>query len=101
MWRQRKRVVEPDYAEFAFLLLLIPLIAPGGRNHVLLLATPAIVCITDRWRELQLPWRAASGLALTVIALSTFSPASVFPVVAICTVVVAATLAQMRLRALA
>jgi hypothetical protein len=100
MWRQRARVAEPDYVEFAFLLMLIPLIAPGGRDYVLLLATPAIVCVTDRWRELRLPWQAASGIALTIIGLSAFSPASAFPVVAVCAVVTAATLAQIRVRAL-
>ncbi len=109
MWRQRKRVLEPDYTEFAFLLLLIPLISPQGWDYVLLLGTPAVVCVIDRWRELTLPWRIASGAALAVMGFSMFDfmgPAAygqlmAWSVVTVCAVIVAATLAQIRLRALA
>lgn len=109
MWRQRKRATEPDYVEFAFLLLVIPLISPQGWDYVLLLATPAVVCVTDRWRELQTPWRVASGFALALMGFSMFDLMGraaygqfmAWSVVSVCAVVIAATLAQIRVRALA
>jgi len=109
MWRQRARVIEPDYTEFAFLLLIIPLISPQGWDYVLLLGTPAVICVIDRWRELRTPWRVASGLALGVMGFSMFdlmgraayAQFMALSVVSVCAVVIAATLAQIRLRALA
>ena len=109
MWRQRERVAEPDYAEFAFLLLIIPLVSPQGWDYVLLLGTPAVICVIDRWRELQTPWRFVSGLALALMGLSLFdlmgraayTQFMAWSVVSVCAVIVAATLAQIRLRALA
>ncbi len=109
MWRQRKRVLEPDYTEFAFLILIIPLISPRGWDYLLLLGTPAVVCVVDRWRELRTPWRFASGTALAVMGFSLFDLLShaaygglmSWSVVSLCALVVAATLAQLRLRALA
>ena len=109
MWRQRARVAEPDYAEFAFLLLIIPLISPQGWDYVLLLGTPAVVCVIDRWRELETPWRWVSGLALALMGFSLFdlmgraaySQFMALSIVSVCAVVIAATLAQIRLRALA
>jgi hypothetical protein len=109
MWRQRKRTSEPDYVEFAFLLLVIPLISPQGWDYVLLLATPAVVCVTDRWRELQTPWRFASGFALALMGFSMFDLMGraaygqfmAWSIVSVCAVVIAATLAQIRVRALA
>lgn len=109
MWRQRARVDEPDYLEFAFLMLLIPLISPQGWDYVLLLGTPAVICLTDRWRELRLPWRVASGTALALMGLSLFdlmgraiyTEFMASAIVSVCALVLAATLAQIRLRALA
>lgn len=109
MWRQRKRASDPDYVEFAFLLLVIPLISPQGWDYVLLLATPAVVCVTDRWRELHTPWRFASGFALALMGFSMFDLMGraaygqfmAWSIVSVCAVVIAATLAQIRVRALA
>lgn len=109
MWRQRARVAEPDYVEFAFLLLIIPLVSPQGWDYVLLLGTPAVVCVIDRWRELQPPWRFTSGVALFLMGFSMFdlmgraayAQFMAWSVVSVCAVIVAATLAQIRLRALA
>ena len=108
MWRQRKRVLEPDYTEFAFLLLLIPLISPQGWDYVLLLGTPAVVCVIDRWRELLLPWRVASGAALAVMGFSMFDlmgraaygQVMAWSEVTVCALLRASTLAQIRVRAL-
>jgi hypothetical protein len=109
MWRQRARVAEPDYVEFAFLLLIIPLVSPQGWDYVLLLGTPAVICVIDRWRELQTPWRFVSGLALALMGFSLFDVMGLAPdgqvmawsIVSVSAVVIAATLAQIRLRALA
>jgi len=109
MWRQRTRVTEPDYTEFAFLLLIIPLISPQGWDYVLLLGTPAVICVIDRWRELRTPWRVASGVALGAMGFSMFdlmgrtayTQFMAWSVVSVCAIVIAATLAQIRLRALA
>lgn len=109
MWRQRARVSDPDYVEFAFLLLIIPLVSPQGWDYVLLLGTPAVVCVADRWRELPPPWRFVSGVALVLMGLSLFDVMGraayaqfmAWSVVSVCAVAIAATLAQIRLRALA
>ena len=47
----------PEYLECALLMLLIPLVSPQGWDYVLLLATPAVVCLVDRWREFPTIWR--------------------------------------------
>jgi hypothetical protein len=109
MWRQRKRVAEPDYVEFAFLMLIIPLISPQGWDYVLLLGTPAVICIADRWRDLQTPWRVASAAGLALMGFSLFDVLGraaygqfmAWSVVTLCALALAATLAQIRLRALA
>jgi hypothetical protein len=52
-WRRRRAVAAPEYLETALLMLLIPLLSPQGWDYVLLLATPAVVCLVDRWRVLE------------------------------------------------
>jgi hypothetical protein len=69
---RRRRVASPDYLEVSLLMLAVPLISPQGWDYVLLLATPAVVCLVDRWREAPVPWRIASGLALAAMCLTTF-----------------------------
>jgi hypothetical protein len=109
VWMRRRGIEEPDYLEFSLLLLLIPLISPQGWDYVLLLATPAVMLIADRWRELSMGWRWWSGFALLVMGLSLFdlmgraayTQFMAWSVVSVCAIVVAATLAQIRLRRLA
>lgn len=109
LWQQRHRVLEPDYLEFAFLMLLIPLVSPQGWDYVLLLATPAVICLLDRWRELRGPWRVASAVALAVMGLTFFdllgrtayAAFMASAAISVCAIVLAATLAEIRLRALA
>jgi hypothetical protein len=72
VWRQRRKVPAPEYLEFALLLLLIPLISPQGWDYVLLLATPAVVCLVDRWREFSPPWKGVVGVALALMCLTMF-----------------------------
>ena len=71
-WRRRRAVVAPDYLEWALLMLLVPLISPQGWDYVLLLATPAVVLIVDRWPELTPPWRWGLGIALALMGLTMF-----------------------------
>jgi hypothetical protein len=72
VWLRRLRVSSPDYLEFALLMILIPLLSPQGWDYVLLLATPAVVCLMDRWPETGIGWRAACGLALVLMSFTLF-----------------------------
>jgi hypothetical protein len=72
VWLRRLRVSSPDYLEFALLMMLIPLLSPQGWDYVLLLATPAVVCLMDRWPETGIGWRAACGLALVLMSFTLF-----------------------------
>jgi hypothetical protein len=67
IWWMRRRVREPAYLEVSALLLLMPLLSPQGWDYVLLLATPAIVCLVDRFGASPPGWRvrAAIGFFLT------------------------------------
>jgi hypothetical protein len=49
----------------------VPLISPQGWDYVLLLGTPALVCLIDRFRDLSPPWRVttAGGFLLTSLML--------------------------------
>jgi hypothetical protein len=72
VWRQRRGVESPDYLEFALLMLLIPLLSPQGWDYVLLLATPAVVMIVDRWSDLDRPWRVVAAVSLGLMCLTIF-----------------------------
>lgn len=89
VWTQRARVQEPEYLEFALLLVLLPLLVSASPTHMLLLATPGVVLVADRWRELLLPWRLATGAAVVLLWL----------VPTLAAIIIIATLAQLRLRA--
>jgi hypothetical protein len=109
VWMQRRGLDEPDYLEFSLLLLLIPLISPQGWDYVLVLATPAVMLIVDRWRELRTPWRWVSGTALVLMGFSLFDVMGraaygrfmALSLITVCAIAIAATLAQIRLRRLA
>jgi hypothetical protein len=72
IWFLRRQTAEPDYLEVAVLMLLIPLLSPQGWDYVLLLATPAVVCLVDRWRETSLPWRVVTAMSLALMGLTFF-----------------------------
>ena len=55
---RRRTVSEPNYLEFGLLMLLVPLLSPQGWDYVLLLATPAIICLIDRLGDMSRAWRA-------------------------------------------
>jgi hypothetical protein len=69
---RRRGVREPAYLEFGALMLLVPLISPQGWDYVLLLATPAILILADRWRDTPLAWRAITGVAIAGFSFTIF-----------------------------
>ena len=69
VFSKRAPIPSPGYLEFALLLLLIPLLSPQGWDYMLLLGTPAILCLLDRWRELGRISQALVAAALVLIAL--------------------------------
>jgi glycosyl transferase family 87 len=101
----RRDVRAPAYLEFAFLLLIIPLLTPQGWDYMLLLGTPAIALVLDRWQLLAAPLRLAVAAALVVIALpmrevlglSVTVAVMMTGVVTLAAVVLAAALVHLRL----
>ena len=69
---RRRTVARPDALEVSALLIAIPLLSPQGWDYVLLLGTPAVVCLVDRWRDQAFGWRAVVGAALVTMGLTTF-----------------------------
>jgi hypothetical protein len=67
IWVARRRVAHPAYLEAGYLLLLMPLVSPQGWDYVLLLGTPAFVCLIDRFRATPQAWRTVTtaGFLLT------------------------------------
>ena len=106
---RRRSVPAPEYLECALLMLLIPLLSPQGWDYVLLLATPAVVCLVDRWRDLTPPWRVALGVALATMSLTVFDIMGrtlyarfmALSVISVCALALAAVLVHVRWRALA
>ena len=72
VWFRRRRVHSPDYLEIALLMLLIPLLSPQGWDYVLLLSTPAIICLLDRWPRMSRGWRMFTGVSLALMCFTIF-----------------------------
>ena len=72
VWFRRRRVDKPDYLEFALIMLLIPMLSPQGWDYVLLLGTPAVICLLDRWSELDRGWRIVAGASLALMCFTIF-----------------------------
>ncbi len=100
VWRQRTHVQEPEYLEFALLISLLPLLATHSPSYQLILATPALMLVVDRWRELQTPWRWTSAIALVILGSTALLPRD-WSLPSVALVALVATLAQLRLRRLA
>jgi len=108
-WRRRGEIVEPDYLEFGLLMLLIPLLSPQGWDYVLLLATPAVLCLVDRWREMSAAWRIVTATALALMCLTIFdimgrtlyAQFMALSIVTVCALALAVSLVHLRWRALA
>jgi alpha-1,2-mannosyltransferase len=109
VWMKRRQVAIPDYLEFALLMLLVPLLSPQGWDYVLLLATPAVVCLVDRWAETTPVWRVLTGTALALMGLTIFDIMGralyarfmALSIVSVAALAVAAALAHLRWRSLA
>jgi hypothetical protein len=111
VWRRRQqsKSSSPEYLECALLMLLIPLISPQGWDYVLLLATPAVICLVDRWRGLTSGWRWGVGIALAIMGLTMFDVMGrelygrfmALSVVTVCALAVGAGLVHLRWRQLA
>jgi Glycosyltransferase family 87 len=71
-WIWRRRVLQPAYLEFGLLMLLVPLISPQGWDYVLLLATPAVVCLVDRFREMGRPWQIVTAAAFAFMSFTIY-----------------------------
>jgi hypothetical protein len=107
-WRRRRAASAPDYLECALLMLLIPLVSPQGWDYVLLLATPAVICLVDRWRELTRPWQYGLGASLALMCLTMFDIMGralygrfmALSIVSVCALAVAAGLVHVRVRGL-
>jgi hypothetical protein len=72
VWVRRRHISSPEYLEFALLLLLIPLLSPQGWDYVLLLGTPAVICLLDRWFDVGRTWKIATAAALVLMGLTIF-----------------------------
>jgi hypothetical protein len=72
VWVRRQPINSPDYLEFALLMLVVPLLSPQGWDYVLLLGTPAVVCLLDRWSEVSAEWRIATAASLALMGLTVF-----------------------------
>lgn len=70
--RRRRGIFDPSYLEFGLLMLLVPLLSPQGWDYVLLLATPAIVCLVDRVAEMSRSWRIVTWSAIAVMSFTIF-----------------------------
>jgi hypothetical protein len=55
----RRRTRRAGYLEGGLLMLAMPLLSPQGWDYMLLLGTPVIVAVIDRWRALPIAWRVA------------------------------------------
>jgi hypothetical protein len=109
VWLRRRGVDGADYLEFALLMLLIPLLSPQGWDYVLLLATPAVICLMDRWPELGRGWRVFAGAALALMSFTIFDLMGrdlygrfmALSIVSVAALGLAATLAHLRWKAIA
>jgi hypothetical protein len=106
---RRRHVSDPLYLEFSLLMLLIPVISPQGWDYLLLLATPAFVCIVDRWSMTETAFKLVAALAFCVLSFTMYNyiGASFYRylmgtgVTTLATLALAVCLVRLRLRALA
>ena len=108
-WLRRRTVAAPEYLEVSLLMLLIPLLSPQGWDYVLLLATPAVICLIDRWADLDAAWRALVATSLVVMGVTLYDVMGralyarfmALSFVSVCAILVAVSLAHLRWKALA
>jgi hypothetical protein len=68
----RSRVSSPEALEGALLLMLIPLVSPQGWDYVLLVSTPAVMCLVMHQSRLERPLRLLTIAALALIGLTLY-----------------------------
>jgi hypothetical protein len=68
----RGNLPAPEALEGSLLLLLIPLLSPQGWDYVFLIGTPAVMLLINNLRSLPKELRAATVVAIAVVALSIF-----------------------------
>jgi hypothetical protein len=108
-WLRRRTVETPEYLEVSLLMVLIPLMSPQGWDYVLLLSTPAVMLLIDRWRDLSLPWRVIVAVSLAVMGLAIYDVLGrelygqfmALSIVSVCGILVVVSLLHLRRRALA
>ena len=106
IWTRRSRVASPERLEGALLLMLVPLVSPQGWDYVLLLAAPAVACLIANVRELPRWGGAAVAVSMATIGLTLYdvigrSAYHAFMMasgITLCTVVLIAALAALRIR---
>jgi glycosyl transferase family 87 len=69
----RRRVPQPDGLEAGILIALTPLLSPRGWDYVLVVCTPAVVCLANYIDRLPALWP-LSVVALAAIGLTLFDP---------------------------
>jgi hypothetical protein len=106
---RRRNVSEPNYLEFGLLMLLVPVLSPQGWDYVLLLATPAVICLIDRLGDMSRPWRWLTLTALIVMSFSIFDLVGraiytrlmAISIISVCVLALVVSLVQLRLKRLA
>ena len=68
----RRRVPQPDGLEAGFLIALTPLLSPQGWDYVLVVCTPAVVCLANYIDLLPRALRLLSAIAIAAIGLTLF-----------------------------
>jgi hypothetical protein len=109
VWLIRRRVSMPNYLELSLLMLVIPLLSPQGWDYVLILGTPAIVCVIDRWEQRGIGWRLVTASALAITSLAVFDTVGrviyahilTWSAVSVAAILLAVSLAHLRWRRLA
>ena len=109
VYARRRGLTFPEGLEAALLLTLIPLLSPQGWDYVFLLATPAVLILTNYTGELSGPLRAVLLVVLLTIGLSLFDVMGraayarfmAMSIVSVCFLVVVALLAWLRIRKVA
>ena len=72
-WTKRRAVAEPSYLEVRRLAHAArALLSPKGRGYVFLLATPAVVCLLDCFRDVDTAKRAFTVAAMAMMALTIY-----------------------------
>ena len=108
-YARRQGLTFPEGLEAALLLTLIPLLSPQGWDYVFLLATPAVVLLTNSATDLGAPLRVILVVTLLTIGLSLFDLMGraayarfmALSIISVCFLVVVAMLTLLRMRRIA